>query len=141
MEPIGVQAALAAYKDANFKPRSTIFDEFSLKDRVAVVTGGKQGLGLEMAMAMAEAGAIVHCLDLPPNPTAEFDKTRNYVAKLGGVMHYASANVTNQNEIWDIVETIATKEGRMDIAIAAAGILHGTDCLDYKDTDFQRVRN
>jgi len=140
-EPIGVQAALAAHSDPNFKPRRTIFDEFSLKKRVAVVTGGKQGLGLEMAMAMAEAGATVHCLDLPPKPSKEFEFTRDYIAKLGGAMHYASADVTNQKEIWAVIEAIATKEGRLDVAIAAAGILHGTDCLDYKDTDFQKVMN
>lgn len=141
MDPIGVQAALAAHRDPNFKPRRTIFDEFSLDKRVAVVTGGKQGLGLEMAMAMAEAGAIVHCLDLPPKPSKEFEITRDYIVKLGGAMHYASADVTNQKEIWTVIEAIATKEGRLDVAIAAAGILHGTDCLNYKDTDFQKVRS
>lgn len=138
--PIGVQAALAAHDDSTFKPKRTILDEFSLKGRVAVVTGGKQGLGLEMAMALAEAGASVHCLDLAPNPTPEFDKTKAYINKLGGAMHYACVDVTNQKEIWSSVEAIATREGRMDVAIAAAGILHGSDCLEYKDTDFQRVR-
>jgi len=137
--PIGVKAALAAHADPKFTPRRTIMDEFSLKGRVAVVTGGKQGLGLEMAMALAEAGASVHCLDLPPKPTPEFEQTKDYIGKLGGAMHYTSADVTNQQEIWAAVESIATQEGRMDVAIAAAGILHGTYCLDYKDTDFQKV--
>jgi len=114
-------------------------DEFSLKGRVAVITGGKQGLGLEMAMALAEAGASVHCLDIAPKPTPEFNQTKEYITKLGGAMHYATVDVTNQKEVWSVVESIATQEGRMDVAIAAAGILHGTDCLEYKDTDFQKV--
>lgn len=91
-------------------------------------------------IVLQEAGATVHCLDLPPKPSQEFEITKDYIAKLGGAMHYASADVTHQEEIWAVVEAIASKEGRLDVAIAAAGILHGADCLDYKDTDFQRVR-
>lgn len=138
--PIGVQAALAAAKDKSITPQRTIFNEFSLKGRVAVVTGGKQGLGLEMSMALAEAGASVYCLDLPPTPTVEFEKTKEYISQLGGAMHYRSVDVTKQQQVWDAVESIATDEGRMDVAIAAAGILHGAHCLEYKDVDFQRVR-
>jgi NAD(P)-dependent dehydrogenase (short-subunit alcohol dehydrogenase family) len=78
---------------------------------------------------MAEAGVIVHCLDLPAS---------EYITKLGGSMKYASVGVTNQEDIWEGVESIANREGRIDVAVASAGILHDTDyCLDYKDSGFQ----
>ena len=52
--PIGVQAALKAANDASFTPRRTLLShEFSLSNRVAIVTGGQRGLGLEMAAALA----------------------------------------------------------------------------------------
>jgi len=54
-------------------------------------------------------------------------------------VHYVSVDVTKQKEVWDAVESIGSGEGRVDVCIAAAGILHGEDVLDYKDTDFQRV--
>ena len=46
--------------------------EFSLADRVALVSGGHRGLGLEMALGLVEAGArAVYCVDLPARPGAE----------------------------------------------------------------------
>jgi hypothetical protein len=138
---IGVQAAL----QGSPKPSRTIFDEFSLKERVSVVTGGKQGIGLELAMALAEAGSSVYCLDLPSSPGEVFEKTAEYVSKLSkadgnpGSLNYLSADVTNQDNVWRAVEEIASKEGRMDVAIACAGILRSADCLEYKDVEFQKL--
>lgn len=141
---IGVQAALA---DPATEPKRTIFDEFSLKGRVSVVTGGKQGIGLEIAMALAEAGSSVYCLDLQSSPGEDFEKTARYVSKLAetdretGSLKYLSADVTKQAEIWKTVEEVASTEGRMDVAVANAGILRNADCLDYKDVDFQALMN
>jgi hypothetical protein len=138
---VGVQAAL----QGSPKPSRTIFDEFSLKGRVSVVTGGKQGIGLELAMALAEAGSSVYCLDLPSSPGEDFEKTAEYVSKLSnadgnpGSLKYFSADVTKQDNIWRAVEEIASKEGRMDVAIANAGILRNADCLEYKDVEFQKL--
>ncbi|KAG1832707.1 hypothetical protein EV424DRAFT_1088356 [Suillus variegatus] len=43
--------------------------DFSLTDRVAIVTGGNRGLGLEAALALSTAGSrVVYCLDLPEKP-------------------------------------------------------------------------
>jgi len=112
---------------------------------VSVVTGGKQGIGLELAMAFAEAGSTVYCLDLQSTPGEEFEKTSSYVARLAqednalGSLKYLNVDVTKQDEIWKAVEEIASKEGRMDVAVANAGILRNADCLDYKDVEFQKL--
>lgn len=81
----------------------TIFTkEFSLADRVALVTGGNRGLGLEMAFALLEAGCrAVYCVDLPESPGEDFQKARAYAAKLKnklgeGRLEYVSSDVTNQ---------------------------------------------
>ncbi|THH09768.1 hypothetical protein EW145_g1778 [Phellinidium pouzarii] len=142
--PIGVQAALRAASDPTFIPRPTLFEkELSLAGRVAVVTGAQRGLGLEMAEALAEAGAAVYCLDLPSVPDETFNATQTYVSKLdlsdGARLEYASIDVTNQQEVWDLVEKIANKEGRMDICVAAAGVLQVEECLDYPSSKFKKV--
>lgn len=102
--PIGVEAALIASKDPSFKPRPTLLqEEFSLQGRVAVVSGGNRGLGLEMAEALCEAGAIVYSLDLPAEPGDEWTATRRYVERMGvkgARLEYASVNVTDQLETW-----------------------------------------
>lgn len=143
MAPLGVQAALEAKKDPAIQPRPKIFDEFALTDRVALVSGGNRGLGLEMALALCEAGArAVYCFDLPEEPSEEFIASREYVARLGNnsSLEYFSADVRDQERLWTKVEAIADKEQRMDICIAAAGILKAhTDCLEYPADQFKEV--
>ena len=103
------------------------------------MTGGKQGLGLEMAMALAEAGASVYCLDIQADCGTDFEATKRYIEKLGGKMEYMCIDVTKQKDVWDAFRSIGSKEGRLDVCVAAAGILRDNDCLDYKDVDFQKV--
>ncbi|TDL27434.1 NAD(P)-binding protein [Rickenella mellea] len=144
LAPVGVEAALRAAEDPSFRPRVTLWKEFDLSNRVAIVSGANRGLGLEMAETMCEAGAIVYCLDLPENPGPEWQATRKYVERLGVTgarLEYVNVDVTQQEVLWDKVKAIADKEGRMDICIAAAGILHGADCLDYPAAEFQKVMN
>lgn len=84
-------------------PSPTLFQhEFSLADRVAVVSGGNRGLGLEMALALIEAGVrAVYCVDLAKEPSEEWQKVREYAAKMTGKggegrLEYISGNVTDQ---------------------------------------------
>lgn len=76
--------------------------EFSLADRVALVSGGHGGLGLEAALALVEAGArAVYCADLPSTPDARWTTVRDYASRLEGAggegrMEYVSADVRDQ---------------------------------------------
>ena len=142
--PLGVEAALKAAEDPSFKPRPTLQKEFDMTGRVAVISGANRGLGLEMAETLCEAGAAVYCLDLPSEPGQEWSATRNYIKRLGvkgARLEYSSVDVTNQKAVWDIVAKIGDKEKRMDVCIAAAGILQGFDCLEYPAEEFQKVMN
>ena len=58
----------------------------------------------------------------------------------GGRLEYVSADVRDQKAMWRIGEEIGDREGRMDICVAAAGILKtDTDCLEYPGEQFERV--
>ncbi|KIJ69493.1 hypothetical protein HYDPIDRAFT_24330 [Hydnomerulius pinastri MD-312] len=139
--PLGVEAALEATSNLDSTPRAKIFDEFSLTDRVAVVTGANRGLGLEMAVALAEAGSrAVYCFDLPQQPGDEWVASREFVGRLGSRLEYVSADVRDQKGLWKLVEGIANEEGRMDVCVANAGVLKShIDCLEYPEEEFKEV--
>ncbi|KAI0646634.1 hypothetical protein C8Q79DRAFT_909424 [Trametes meyenii] len=103
----------------------TLFEEFSLKDRVALVTGGNSGIGLESALAFVEAGArVVYCLDLPVAPSTEWECVRDYAARMEGKgrLEYLKADVRDQEDTWKVGRLIGDREGRLDVCVAAAGI-------------------
>ncbi|KAG5645826.1 hypothetical protein DXG03_005167 [Asterophora parasitica] len=147
--PIGVSAAIQAASDRTLTPRPKVFDEFALTDRVAIVSGANRGLGLEVALVLCEAGArAVYCFDLPPEPSDEWRKTQEYVQRMGGGngknsgprLEYVSADVRDQKGMWERAKVIGDREGRMDVCIAAAGILKAhTDCLEYPAEQFKEV--
>lgn len=107
------------------------------------MTGGRGGLGLEMAMALAEAGAKVYCIDLPSEPSPEFTACASYASKLGTKMEYIKADVTSQTEISRVILDIAKRHGRLDACVAAAGILGPTEtsALDLSAEDFKKVQD
>ncbi|CCO36461.1 putative oxidoreductase ygcW [Rhizoctonia solani AG-1 IB] len=139
MSLVGVSAALKAASDPSFTAKRTIFDEFSLGGKVAVVTGGNRGLGLEMALALAEAGANVYVFDLPESPGEEFVATSEYAKQIGSSLKYISVDVTQQKSTWEKFAAIGDAEGRVDVCVAAAGVAGEVPCLEYEAADFQRV--
>ncbi|KAF8480055.1 sorbose reductase sou1 [Russula ochroleuca] len=148
--PVGVAAALAAREEGQTERvvRPTIWDEFALRDRVALVSGANRGLGLEMALVLIEAGArAVYCVDLPAQPGKEWVAVQEYVKRMdgggaGARLEYVSADVRDQKAMWRIGEEIGDREGRMDVCVAAAGILKAhTNCLEYPGEEFEEVMN
>lgn len=94
-------------------------EKFKLTDKVAVVTGGGQGIGLATVEALAEAGAHVVVTDM------NGDAARQVAEKLKGAGRSAEAerlDVTNPAEVDAVVARILERHGRVDILVNNAGI-------------------
>ncbi|KAL7408817.1 hypothetical protein BDY24DRAFT_405346 [Mrakia frigida] len=143
---IGVEAACKARCDPTFLPKAHIFKEFSLKDRVAVVTGAYGGLGLEMSLVLCELGAKVYGFDLPAEESSDFSACAEFAKRLdnGSKLTYVQGDVTNQTLISQKIKEIAAQEGRLDVCIAAAGVLGAADghpCEEYPEAEWKHVLN
>jgi NAD(P)-dependent dehydrogenase (short-subunit alcohol dehydrogenase family) len=141
-ELIGVEAALKAAEDPNFEVKPTIHQQFSLVGKVAIVTGGNSGIGLEYAVCLAEQGAIVYALDLTDAVSEEFTKCQSFIKRTntGGSLEYKKADVTNVEQMNAVAHEIAETHGRLDVCVANAGILGPVvDCHEYPADWFRKI--
>ncbi|KAK2802800.1 hypothetical protein FQN50_007206 [Emmonsiellopsis sp. PD_5] len=114
--------------------------QFTLKDKVFIVTGGGRGLGLCMAEAMTEAGAEVHCLDRLTSPDPDFLATQSLAQKEHtGSLHYHHLDVRDSKHLHETVARIASLHNRLDGLVAAAGVLQLTDAIDYTPDDVTKT--
>ncbi len=104
--------------------------------RAAVVTGAGQGIGREIARQLALEGARVLLNDLDA-PLAE--KTAAAIRAEGAVVRAAGGDVADPGVTRGLVETAVAAFGRVDAAVANAGITMHRDFLDYRPEDLDRL--
>jgi NAD(P)-dependent dehydrogenase (short-subunit alcohol dehydrogenase family) len=90
---------------------------FSLEGKVAVVTGASKGLGRAMAIGLAKAGAKV----VATHTSGETD-TVDEIKKIEKDAIWARVDVTNKDEIKEMVKKAKDKFGRIDILVNNAGV-------------------
>jgi NAD(P)-dependent dehydrogenase (short-subunit alcohol dehydrogenase family) len=102
----------------------------NFKERVAIVTGGGNGLGRAHAMALAARGARVVVVDL-----AGADAVANEIISAGGEAMAAAVSVSDREAIAALVERVMGAFGRIDILINNAGILRDKSFgkMEYED--------
>ena len=110
-------------------PHRSVLSHFSLKGKVAAVTGGSRGIGVEVCKALAEAGATV---GLIYTSAKDAEETASNISKATGstVKAYRS-DVKDKVAITETINSIATDFGRLDICIANAGIAEHANSLEY----------
>lgn len=101
-----------------------------LRDKVIVVTGGAQGLGLEMARMCAGQGAHLALLDMND---AQLQAAKAELESFGVTVRSYVCNVANEESVVSTFATIAADFGGIDGLINNAGILRDGLLLKYKD--------
>ncbi len=92
--------------------------KFSLKGKVAIVTGGSRGIGRGIAEGMALAGARVIITSRKIN---DLEETAAAIKKAGGDVFPLSAHLGKLEGIQAVVNTVMEKYGRIDILVNNAG--------------------
>jgi gluconate 5-dehydrogenase len=109
---------------------------FSLKDRVALVTGASRGLGFAMAEALASQGAHVVLNARDADALAEAESR---LADQGLKAKAMPFDVTERGAPRRAIERIVAEHGKLDILVSNAGIQHRQPLTDWEDEGFERV--
>ncbi len=110
-----------------------ILDNFSLKGKVATVTGSNTGLGQGICRAFAEAGALVAGVSRRPSTeTAQM---------LGAGFHNIIADLSSSSVADGIIAQTVNRFGRVDILVNNAGLIKRCDSLDFSEEDWDSVLN
>jgi 2-deoxy-D-gluconate 3-dehydrogenase len=111
-----------------------MLEAFSIRGRVALVTGASGGLGQAIAIALAEAGADIAAV----GRTAP-DATRGEVEKVGRAFHWIPADLATTEPIGSVVSAVLARYGRIDILVNNAGIIRRAAALDFTEDDWDAV--
>lgn len=97
----------------------TIFEKFSLKDKVAIVTGGVGLIGAEFCKTLAEAGAAVAVVDLNASASQGIVDT---LTKSGYNAVAVATDITKPDSVNAMVDKVISTFGRLDVLVNSAAL-------------------
>ena len=114
----------------------SILDKFSLKGKVAVITGGNRGIGRAIAGGFAEAGATVVIAARNEKKSAEAAKE---IEASGGRAIAVTSDVSDRAQIERMIDTVTSDVGPIDVLVNNAGIGFHADALTLEDSEWNRL--
>ena len=109
---------------------------FDLTGKTALVTGASRGLGLAMALALAEAGC-----DVAVNARTEeaLKEVLGAIKKLGRKAVAVPGDVSSEKEVQQMVDAAVQGLGRIDILLNNAGLWEGSYLVRLTKADWDKV--
>lgn len=111
-------------------------DQFSMKNRVVLLTGASRGLGRDMALTLAGAGATVLCAG---RTVKELEATARAIVRKRGKAHVVPLDITDEDAVKAQVRAIIRKHKRIDVLVNNAGVIHRENIVDTSTADFRKV--
>ncbi len=124
--------AVVSINDERFQVSATPRGEREISGRVALVTGGAQGFGAEIAKGLVEQGCFVYIADLNGDGAAA--KCRELGEE---VTHPITVNVADEASVAAMAEEVAKTTGGLDLVVSNAGIVRAGSVLEQDLAAFQ----
>src|SRR3989344_7424835 len=102
--------------------------------KYAVVTGASTGIGREIAIKLANQGAVVV---LVARSADKLNQTKKLIEDVGGKSDVYVTDLSKVEEINKLISSILGKTNHVDVLVNVAGIWHGKDTV-FADTDFDK---
>jgi NAD(P)-dependent dehydrogenase (short-subunit alcohol dehydrogenase family) len=106
-----------------------------IEGSVTLITGGASGIGECIALYYLEKGAIVYICDLQEEKGLKLQSSTK--------LKFIKCDITNEDQVRAMVETIKSEQGRLDIVINSAGIvwaeLFATEKSSHSKEAFEKV--
>lgn len=109
---------------------------FSLKDKVALITGASQGIGRDTALALGEAGAAVA---VAARTEEKLSALAREIASTGGTALAVKMDVADAEQVKAGFKQVLEKFGRLDILVNNAAITRDGLALRMKPEDWDAV--
>ncbi|QQR66600.1 MAG: glucose 1-dehydrogenase [Candidatus Brocadia sp.] len=109
---------------------------FSLRDKVALVTGAGKGLGKSMALALSESGAHVA---VASRTQSDIEATAQEIQENGVKSIPIAADVTRQEDVDKMVEKVLTELNTIDILVNNVGTFLGGQFLESSLEDWRKM--
>jgi NAD(P)-dependent dehydrogenase (short-subunit alcohol dehydrogenase family) len=109
---------------------------FDLQGRVAVVVGGTSGIGREIALGLADAGADVVAT---ARRAALIDDVANAIEAKGRRTLRIATDVLDRRALGEACDAVLKAFGQVDVVVYAAGINKRVPTIDMTDEDWERV--
>ncbi|MGH8505386.1 MAG: SDR family NAD(P)-dependent oxidoreductase [Stenotrophobium sp.] len=106
------------------------------KDKVALVTGASSGIGAEIAVALARAGASVI---LTARDTRKLEAVRQRCVQAGGNAWAQAAEVSDAAQMQTLADAVHARHPALDILVNNAGVVMGGFTWEVEPADWQRL--
>jgi gluconate 5-dehydrogenase len=113
-------------------------ESFELNGKVALITGGSRGLGLQIAKGLAEMGAKIA---ISARKAAELDDARSQIETLGAEVSTVANDLASEGQPAALVEAVAGRFGRLDILVNNAGTTWGAPAEEHPLEAWNKVMN
>ena len=107
-----------------------------LKNKVAIITGSRRGIGKAIALALAKAGANVVVSDINLD---DCNKVVEEIKAINGNALAVKADVSNPEDVSQMINLTTEKFGKVNILINNAGIYMQKSLTDVTEQDFDRT--
>ncbi len=109
-----------------------------LRDKIAIVTGARRGIGRAIAVALAREGANITVSDISQEDCRD---VVNEIQRLGRKGLALKCDVSSSHDVDDMVGKTMAEFGRVDILVNNAGIISYKPFLELSDEDWDKTLN